>query len=349
VNRGPVPVRPILCAGRWREELPGSPWRWALAPLLIPAWAVYVTVVVWRNWWCDRRGAAPLRLPVPVVSVGNLTAGGTGKTPAVLAVCAALRRRGWRPAVLARGYRAAADGSNDEARLMGDVPVVCDPDRHAGGMRAVASGADCVVLDDGAQHRRLHRDVEIILVDATRPGHWCLPLGWLREPWSGLRRADLLWISRAGLVESGELARLQGRLPQGPARVADVHRPGDIVSLDGAQRLSPGELQGRPLVLASGLGNPRSFELAAAGQGIAVVAAWRYPDHHHFTAGDLADLESCCRRHQAGLLITAKDAVKLRPLRPAVEVWVLAVSDALDEAGGAVLDRCLDKAFPQRL
>lgn len=348
MTRGPAQVRPVLRAGRWREELPGSPWRWALAPLLVPAWAAYTGVVRWRNRGFDRQQHGPLKLPVPVVSVGNLTAGGTGKTPAVLTVCAALRRRGWHPAVLSRGYRAAADGSNDEARLMGDVPVVCDRDRYAGGLRAIAGGADCLVLDDGAQHRRLHRDVEILLIDATRPGHWCLPMGWLREPWSGLGRADLLWISRAGLVDADELAALRQRLASTAVVIADVHRRGEVVSLDGVARLTPAEVQGKRVLLASGLGNPRSFELAAERQGMAIVASWRYPDHHHFSASDVADLVQACDRQGAELLVTAKDAVKLRALKPTVPVWVLGVSDALDDAGLAGLDHCLDRAFPKR-
>lgn len=334
-------MRVRLRRGRWREELPGSPLRWALAPLLLPAWAAYRAAVAVRGRAYDLGWAPAFRLAVPVVSVGNLTAGGTGKTPAVLTVCRLLAARGRRPAVLSRGYRGTG-GANDEAHLLEGFPVVCDPDRLAGGRRALAAGADCLVLDDGFQHRRLHRDLDIVLIDATRPGDACLPLGWLREPWSALRRARLAWVSRADLVTVDELAAITGRLDRlGIAWVRDRHAAGSITPLAGGDPQPATTLVGRPLLLASGVGNPRGFELAARRHGWTVAESWRFPDHHAYRTEDVAALDAATRRLGADLVVTGKDAVKLAPHPPTTPCWVLATGDRLDADGLARVDALL--------
>lgn len=340
-----VPVR--LLRGRWREELPGSPLRWWLAPLTLPAWACYRAGVAWRNRRYDRGQAVVQRLPAPVVSVGNLTAGGTGKTPAVLAVCRLLAAQGRRPAVLSRGYRGDG-GANDEAQLLDGFPVVCDPDRVAGGRRALAAGADCLVLDDGFQHRRLQRDCDLVLVDATRPGDACLPLGWLREPLAGIRRARLAWISRADLVAPAVLAALARRLDaEGVPWIRDHHQDGGITPLAGGEARPSSSLAGQRVVLASGIGNPHGFESAALLHRWQVAVSLRFPDHHRYDRADAGLLAEAARRHQAALVVTAKDAVKLAPLRLDATCWVLAAGDRLDAAGMAELGRVL-AALPAR-
>lgn len=337
-----------LLRGRWREELPGSALRWWLAPLTLPAWAGYRAAVAWRNRRYDAGRAAVARLPAPVVSVGNLTAGGTGKTPAVLAVCRLLAARGRRPAVLSRGYR-GVDGANDEAQLLDGFPVVCDPDRAAGGRRALAAGADCLVLDDGFQHRRLHRDCDLVLIDATRPGGACLPLGWLREPWSGLRRARLAWISRADLAAPADLAALVARLDAaGVPWIRDRHQDGGLTPLAGGEPRPSAALAGRRVVLASGIGNPHGFEAAAHRHGWSVAASLRFPDHHRYDRGDAALLARYADRLRAELVVTAKDAVKLAPLGLTAPCWVLAAGDRLDGDGLAVLDRVLGEVLAGR-
>lgn len=330
-----------LLRGRWREELPGSPLRWWLAPLTLPAWAAYRLAVAWRNQRYDSGRSAVHRLPAPVVSVGNLTAGGTGKTPAVLAVCRLLASLGRRPAVLSRGYRGEG-GANDEAQLLDGFPVVCDPDRVAGGRRALAAGADCLVLDDGFQHRRLHRDCDLVLIDATRPGDACLPLGWLREPFAGIRRARLAWISRADLAAPAALAALIRRLDAaGVPWIRDRHQDGGLTPLGGGETRPSATLAGQPVVLASGIGNPHGFEAAAQRHGWQVAESLRFPDHHHYDRADADLLAEAARRHRAVLVVTAKDAVKLAPLGLAAACWVLAAGDRLDGEGLAELGRVL--------
>jgi tetraacyldisaccharide 4'-kinase len=176
------------------------PLRQALWPLGL-AWGAVAGV---RNWLFDARLRKVHRLPVPVVSIGNLTVGGTGKTPAVAWLCALAKAHGKRPGVLARGYgRAPGARLNDEGELLQRrMPWLLqeqDPDRVAAGARLVGKGADFVVLDDGFQHRRLHRDLDVVCVDATLPfgNGLCLPAGDLREFRSGLRRAGMVLLTRA--------------------------------------------------------------------------------------------------------------------------------------------------------
>lgn len=343
IRRGP---------GRWRDELPASPWRWLLAP----AWCAYRPLLALRGLAYDRGWLAAKRLPVPVLSVGNLTAGGTGKTPLTRHLARACLARGLKPAILSRGYR--GDGrANDEALEVDECPVVCDPDRHAGGTRALADGATCLILDDGFQHRRLHRDLDLVAIDATRP--WgdadggtgaVLPLGYLREGRAALARADVIAITRADLVEPAALERLTRELtPIGKPVVRVVDGPAALRPLAGGADRPVADLAGRPVVLASGLGNPLGFERSAERHGFAVRLSVRFGDHHAFTRGDAARLADEARRLGAALVVTGKDAVKLAPLLPAgVEAWVLVARPELHAADAPVLERLLDARLPRR-
>lgn len=337
----PFPV--VLMPGRWPEELPASPWRWLLAP----AWAGFALGVAARGLAFDRGWRAVHRLGVPVLSVGNLVAGGAGKTPAALALAGLLRERGRRPAVVSRGYR--GDGTaNDEALLAGDLPMVCDPDRVAGARRALAAGADCIVLDDGLQHRRLHRDLDLVVIDATRP--WgdaaggrgaLLPLGYRREGLGALRRCQVAWISRAHLRPE-RVAGLSALLrSHGLAVVREAAPERSFADLAGR----PVSVPAGPVVLASGIGNPLGFELDARDLGLAVRASLRFPDHHRYAAGDLPAL----RRHAAGatLVVTAKDAVKLAALWPddAPPCRVLQARTRLDPADLPALAGAVQRAL----
>ncbi|GDY14670.1 tetraacyldisaccharide 4'-kinase [Planctomycetota bacterium] len=329
--------------GRWREDLPGSPWRWLLAP----AWCAFAPAAEIRRIAYDRGWLAVHRLPAPVISVGNLTAGGTGKTPATRLVAELLRELGRKPAVVSRGYR-GSDGVNEEAALVGDVPVVCDPDRVRGGRTALAGGADCLVLDDGFQHRRLFRDLDVVLLDATRPfgaddggDGALLPLGYRRETLPALARAGLVWISRADVVEPERLAALHARLdrllPSGTPRVVSrtgtirlERLPSDSQKAEG-RAVDPRQGQ-RPVVLASGIGHPAAFE-TIAGRQLRVLASRRFPDHHHFTAAEAAELAAWAQKHQADLVVTSKDAVKLKPFAASnAMTWILHAEPDLDRS-----------------
>lgn len=335
--RPPFPVEAM--PGRWAEDVPASAWRWLLAP----AWAGFATASRLRGLAYDRRWAAVHRVPAPVLSVGNLVAGGAGKTPAALALARRLAARGLRPAVVSRGYR-GVDGRNDEAQLAPDLPTVCDPDRVRGARTALAAGAGCIVLDDGFQHRRIHRDLDLVVIDATRPwgdadggDGWMLPLGYRREAIAALGRAQAAWISRGHLSPGRQAAIAERCADVGLAVLHEAVPERTLAALVGHASAAVAG----PVVLASGIGNPLGFELDARDLGWEVRASLRFPDHHRYTAGDARLIAEACRRHRAGVVVvTAKDAVKLAALWPAdaPACLVLHARSRLDAASEAALD-----------
>ncbi len=194
-----------------------------MAPLTIPASWIYGAAVAARNARLDRGGGVAA-IDRPVVSVGNLTAGGAGKTPMVAWIADLLGAHGRKPVIAMRGYGARPPEPSDEeaeyALRLPDVPVVADPDRLSALRRFLDANpaVDSVLLDDGFQHRRLARDLDLVLIDATREtlGDRLLPAGFLREPPSALRRADAVVVTRAVRVDDAIAAKIRaahGRPP----------------------------------------------------------------------------------------------------------------------------------------
>jgi tetraacyldisaccharide 4'-kinase len=322
----------------------------ALLLLLTPLYRLALTI---------RRVAYALRIRrvrrpgVPVVSVGNLTAGGTGKTPFVALLVERLSARGMRPAVVSRGYRAPAGRDGDEARMLREaVPGILhveDPDRSRGAARAAREGADVVVLDDGFQHWACGRDLDIVLVDALRPfghGH-LLPRGLLREPVSALSRADLLVITRADQVGEEDIAGIRARLASAAPGIpvaAARHAPVGLETLSGAAAGEPSDLSGKRVLALSGIGNPAAFERTREDLVAEVVAAIRHADHHEYAESDLADaLEEARAVGAEAVVTTGKDAVKLAGLRGAdaePRILVLSVEMRLTEGSEHLDERC---------
>ncbi|MBN1489943.1 MAG: tetraacyldisaccharide 4'-kinase [Phycisphaerae bacterium] len=295
-----------------------------------------------RNAWYDY-GVGVRSLPVPVISVGNLTVGGTGKTPMTLWLCEQLRREGRKPAVLSRGYRAAPGTPPDELAMLThrcpQAVFVAHPDRLRSGLLAIEShGADVLVLDDGFQHRRVARDLEIVLIDATCPfgyGH-VLPRGLLREPLSSLRRANVLVVTRADQVSAGELDALCRTLAKQALDcpiLRCVHRPAGFTSLDGEPVESPAP--SRRVGLFAGIARPAAFEQTIAGLGLSAVPLRWYRDHHAYAPEDVAELAALARQQDVECLVTTeKDAVKLVPLTTTWPCPVCVVRVDVDFLGG---------------
>jgi tetraacyldisaccharide 4'-kinase len=300
----------------------------------------------------------------PVFSLGNITAGGTGKTPGVVWLARELARRGRRPGVLSRGYGAprgaGGSGWNDESRmlqvLLPGVVQVARADRVRGAAELVAQGAQAIVLDDGFQHRRLARDADFVLVDATRPWGLArdakgasvrafLPRGLLRESPRELARADVLIVTRADQVPSGWLADLCRELETyapGVPQVQARHAPRTLRRDDGALE-SLDALAGADVDLISGIGNPQGFADTVRSLGARIHAERRFSDHHPFGPGDAAGLGGAGRR----LLCTAKDLPKLAALgipcaALEVELEFLTSPAALEARIDAVLDARVD-------
>ncbi|MFO0936099.1 MAG: tetraacyldisaccharide 4'-kinase [Gemmataceae bacterium] len=301
------------------ESLP-LPVRWFLRLLSLP----YGLVVRFRNFAFDRGWKQSIRVDVPVVSIGNLTLGGTGKTPCVEYVADFLRQRGHQVCLLSRGYRASSSGSNDEAMLLEenlpDVPHLQNPNRIESAKIAIDElEAEILILDDGFQHRRLKRDLDLVLIDVNHPPHrdWLFPGGTLREPISSLKRAHAVILTHSDSVPESELNALTTVLshwiPPTACVVRSIHKPIELIRVD-ADPLDPVTLRGRTLGMVSGIGNPAAFRRTLESLGATIAAEKQFPDHHGYTRADVEGLEAWARQlpEDAWIAITQKDHVKLR-------------------------------------
>jgi tetraacyldisaccharide 4'-kinase len=286
--------------------------------------APYRVAVAVRNAAYEAGWLAVESAPVPVISVGNLTLGGTGKTPLVAWVARHLAAAGVPPAIVSRGYGAAPGETSDEAAelaiLLPDVTHVANRRRVAGARTAAARGARVIVLDDGFQHRRLARDLDIVAIDATDPfgcGH-LFPRGLLREPLAGLARAQVAVLTRADAIDAPRRREIRdafARACRGRLRAAWVeatHRPLRLRSATSVTE--PLEsLQGSRVAAFAGIGNPAAFRGAVESLGATLVGFRAFPDHHAYSDSDRESLGAWARDLAADRLVTTlKDLVKVR-------------------------------------
>lgn len=349
--------------------------------MLSPLSKVFGLAVRTRNRRYDRLLRVAARatdgLPpavVPALSVGNLTVGGTGKTPISSWFVSRLSELGARPAIVLRGH------GDDEWRvhelLTPGVPVEVNVDRILGAKRAQGRGADCVVYDDGFQHRRARRVSDIVLISADRwkPPHRLLPTGPFREPLTSLRRATAVVIT-AKAVSSEKLSRVRTevlkfisaeRLAEvaielGELRLwaasdgSEVERARPIDNLSDTMSASPVSFENLPglsglsVVVVSAIGDPNALETQLLQKGAHVVRHFRYPDHHLFSSNDVSHIVG--HAEQAGAIVcTLKDAVKLGPLWPRFgpPLWYLSQT-IMVTAGADVLERECHRVLAARL
>jgi tetraacyldisaccharide 4'-kinase len=283
--------------------------------LLWPFSVLYGVATQLRVWLYARGIFKQKRLSKPVISVGNLTVGGTGKTPMVIWLAKRLLAEGKRVGILSRGYKGAG-GTSDEievmkAHLKGEVQFGLGADRFARGKRLEGS-VDVFVLDDGFQHLQLARDVNILLIDSSRPlaRQKMLPTGTLREPVSGMTRADLLVFTRAETVSGSEaaLGKYEGHPVFSTAtRLLGFRRLGSANELT-----PPAEIGAGPFYAFCGIGNPRAFLQDLKNWKLALVGQSEFADHHRYDARDAAELEVAAKQSGAKMLITTeKDAQNL--------------------------------------
>ena len=323
-------------AAAW--EAGNRPWP---RPVMAALAGAYRGAVTTREWLYHRGVLKSLMAGCPVVSIGNLTVGGTGKTPAVELAVRTLAQLGHRPAVISRGYRRRSRGvqvvadpasirlegedAGDEpfllARRLPGVPVVVGANR-ADAVRVARERFDitAIVLDDGFQNRTLQKDLEVIMARATRP--WgngrLLPDGPLREPLRALARADLVVAAgAAAIAEAPDVAAAINQYAPGCPLLAARYAP---VECWEAQRVRPvplAQLAGARLLAFAGIVAPGGFRSTLAELGVQVEAVIGFPDHHWYDERDLAGLESRAAAPRIdGLVTTEKDWVRLRPLRP---------------------------------
>jgi len=317
---------------------------------LWPAARVYSAAVRLRGAMYDRGLLASEVAPVPVLAVGNVSVGGTGKTPLAAWAVAQLRERGAHPAVVLRGY--GGDEPLVHETLNPGTPVVRDADRVRGARTAHAAGADCVVLDDAFQHRRLARTADWVLVAAERFSRTTrvLPTGPLREPLDALARADVAIVTRkiASVAEADAVAERIESVARIGAAIVHLAPSALVDARDGTARGLDALRDARVLAVAA-VGEPEAFFAQLRTLGARRVDAVPFRDHHAFTGADVAQLVHAAATADA-VVCTLKDAVKLAPQWPAGGVPLWYVSQRAEvERGAHLLDASLALVLAARV
>lgn len=309
----------------------------AARTVLTPVACLYRAVAAARNGLYDAGIARTHASPIPAISVGNLTVGGTGKTPFTAYVVKRMLEFGRRPAVVMRGY--GGDESRLHETLNPGVPVYTLPDRVAGIAAAAAGDANVAVLDDAFQHRRAGRALDIVLVSTEqwRDGLGVLPAGPLREGVGGLRRAGLIVVTSKRAAAADVLvvmSRIAGIAPDVPLARAEFTMRELVDVHDSTHRMDVVALAGSDVLAISGVGDPASFMAQLRGLGSRVTSRV-FPDHHTYDTAQAGALARAAANHNY-VVTTGKDAVKLRALWPQGPVlWY--VSQAVRITGGEPL------------
>lgn len=318
----------------------GALLRIGLRLLSIP----YGIVVRRRNRQFDSGQRETIRVECPVISVGNLTTGGTGKTPIVAYLARWFRDQGIRVSIVSRGYGRGEADHNDEAeelhQRLPDVPHLQDPDRVASAQIAIDElEAQIILMDDGFQHRRLGRDLNIVLIDMTCPfGHgYLLPRGLLREPITSLRRSDLVILTRTDQVSDEAIQRVLKQINaqhDSVPVIRCVHTPNGLLQYPSTMQPASALNQQR-VALISGIGNPSAFRQSVIAQGAQVLDEYILPDHAEYDAGTMAKLSQWAAALESVdcLVCTHKDLVKIQSDRIGkVDLWALLIEATLTDS-----------------
>ena len=336
-------LTPSLDLAWLQKRLLATPLRFLLIPL---SWLYGVSIWI-RNQLYAFGVFKARKLPCRIISVGNITVGGTGKTPTVIALAKHLQNEGMRVAILLRGYKRqsrekvtiVSDGetvcaslreSGDEADMMArhlnGVPIVVSRQRYQAGQVALERfGVDVLLLDDGFQHRQLARDVDILTVSTKRPlgnSAKLLPAGTLREPPTALRRADIILLTHTGTADVSLHAKEKmQRLAPNALILESVHQPVYLYPLATSEStektniVDPEKaLEGKRILAVCGIGNPDAFVTTLMRCSAKNVELLAYPDHHIYTEADLEQIDRAFQAAQADLIVTTqKDEGKLEP------------------------------------
>ena len=307
---------------------------------LLYEWGVNMKLALYR-WGFLKQHA----LPCKVISLGNITVGGTGKTPTAQRLARLIRDMGYRVVILNRGYRAAwrgdiglvSDGSKiymtaneagDEAYLLAKslpgIPIVIGKKRAISGEYAIKKlGAEVIILDDAYQHWQLARDLDIVLIDSLNKfgNNFLLPRGTLREPLTNLDRAQAFLLTKVDQTTDEAVGSIRNTLTVYNNKaliVESIHRPRWFIEIENWYKgvrdtgVSLETVQGHAVVAISAIGNPSSFEQTIADIGVNVIDSARFPDHHHYTMSEMQEvMEQAVEKGAAALVTTEKDAVKI--------------------------------------
>ncbi len=290
----------------------------SLRALLAGAGRGYEAMMRVRNGLYDRSLKKIHHVDATVISVGNLTTGGTGKTPLVIWLCQHLRGQHRSCAILTRGYRSSPhtpeiktpphDEVAEFQAACPDVPVIVNADRIAGAQTAIKTHhVHTLIMDDGFQHRRLARDLDIVTVDASLPFGFgrVFPAGLLREPWAGIRRAHAAVLTRCDQVDADRLCAIEARIRDLHANVVlcrTIHKPYALVNTQGTT-MNIETLRGKRVVAACGIGRPEAFKETLQYLGAHVVDCDVTNDHHHYTQADMDRIARLAQKAHADLCV----------------------------------------------
>jgi len=262
------------------------------------------------------------RFDIRVISIGNITVGGTGKTSLVEFISINLKKRGRRLAILTRGYkRKGANALGDEPRMLsknlGDLPVIVDKNRVRGAKRAIREyNSDTVILDDGMQQWHIKKDLEIITIDALNPfgNRHMLPRGILRQPLTYLKNADIFVLTKVNLTKNLDgLVSILNKYNPKALIVESIHKPVGFYEISKPEKLfNVDYLKGQEAALLSGIGDPDSFSKLISSLGIKAGMDLRFSDHHNYTLGELEIIAGKVRESGIKVIVTTeKDAARL--------------------------------------
>ncbi len=336
-----------------------------------PFSAIYSLVLKCRKFGYDHF-ITPNRLPAKVICIGNITLGGTGKTPAVIAVAQEAKKRGHNPCILTRGYKGKAkdisfvsrgDGpllspleAGDEACLMANtlkkVTIIKGKDRFRAGIAAFDNAQLAIVnlqeptlfiLDDGFQHWKLHRDVDVLLIDATNPfgNERLFPEGIMREPFEAMKRAHVIVITKADKAEPNIIQNISRKIKQynheAPIFNAS-HRPvglvniaGDVIGLD--------TLKDKDIHAFSGIANPSYFQSGLAKCGARIIKFHKFKDHHFYTQSEINEISAAA--NGLDIITTEKDMIKLKDFNMPENLWALKIEFTIDDSFYDTIDRLI--------
>jgi len=319
----------------YRKLIAGQVKGWIAAflrLLLSLAAYLYLALITLRNFLYDAGILKVHRVNAAVISIGNVTAGGTGKTPLVIWLCNLLGEKGVPCAILTRGYKAAQNSQLktqsyiDEPAVIAEscpnATVIINPNRVAGAREAIENfNAKVLIMDDGFQHRRLARDLDIVAIDAACPFGYerLLPAGLLREPPTALKRAHAVVLTRCDQVADADLTKLEHQLNAinpNMTIAASVHSPVCVKTAEGTQ-IKPEQLKGKNAFAFCGIANPDAFFTTLKALGLNLVGISPYNDHYHYNAGDIADICEAAKKLNANLVLTTqKDWTKISSFEP---------------------------------
>ena len=310
---------------------------------------LYLAGLTLRNLLWRIRILRPWKPPVPTISVGNITLGGTGKTPCVVAIARELLARGKKVAVLMRGYGAPAGDLPEEAaeikHLLPKVDLYLGKSRKRSAKKAVADGAEVLILDDGFQHWALKRDLDIVLVDATNPfGYgYLFPRGLLREWPSALRRADLIILTRTDIpptpTKLATIAAIRQYAPGIPVLQA-THKPVRLLRIPKGKPKEISWLKGKKVLAFCGLGNPAAFLMTLTMAGAKTAAFHAFADHQRYHGRLVGALEEQAQKLGCHAMVTTlKDGVKLKNYKFSPPLYALEIEFNITEGKKTLIER----------